>query len=64
MKLKCSSVKEAEDWREALEAESAVPMDSRNLAEQSPVREVLDHLLSLMPRVPSSFTDCSVLAFD
>ena len=61
MKLKCFSVKEAEDWREALEAESAVPMDSRNLAEQSPVTEVLDDLLSLTPRVPSSFTDCSVL---
>lgn len=46
MKLKCFSVKEAEDWREALEAESAVPMDSRNLTEQSPVTEVLDHILS------------------
>jgi len=61
VKLKCSSVKEAEDWREALEAESAVPMDSRNLAEQSPVTEVLDYILSLTPRVPRPFIDCSVL---
>lgn len=63
MKLKCFSVKEAEDWREALEAESAVPVDSSPVPGESPVTEVLVHLLSLTPRVPSSFTDCSILSF-
>ena len=63
MKLKCSSVKEAEDWREALEAESAVPVHSRPVPGESPVTEVLVHLLSLTPRVPSSCTDCSKLSF-
>jgi len=63
VKLKCFSVKEAEDWREALEAESAVPVDSSPVPGESPVTEVLVHLLSLTPRVPSSFTDCSILSF-
>ena len=40
VKLKCSSVKEAEDWREALEAESAVPLDSCHVSVESPVTEV------------------------
>ena len=53
MKLKCSSVKEAEDWREALEVESAVPVDSRHVPEESPVTEVLVHLT---PRVRSLIT--------
>ena len=51
MKLKCSSVKEAEDWREALEAGSAVPLDSCHVPEESPVTEVLVRLLSLTLRV-------------
>ena len=46
MKLKCSSVKEAEDWREALEAESAVPLDSSHVSLESPVTEVTIYLLS------------------
>ena len=53
VKLKCSSVKEAEDWREALEAGSAVPLDSRHVPEESPVTEVLVRLLSLTLRVHS-----------
>ena len=48
MKLKCSSVKEAEDWREALEAESAVPLDSSHVSVESPVTEVTIYLLSLV----------------
>ena len=47
MKLKCSSVKEAEDWREALEAESAVPLDSSHVSLESPVTEVTIYLLYL-----------------
>lgn len=46
VKLKCSSVKEAEDWREALEAESAVPLDSSHVSVESPVTEVTIYLLS------------------
>jgi len=63
VKLKCSSVKEAEDWREALEAESAVPVDSSPELGESPVTEVLVHLLSLTPRVLSSFAVCNVRSF-
>ena len=48
VKLKCSSAKEAEDWREALEAESAVPVDSSHLSVESPVTEVTIYLLSLV----------------
>ena len=62
MKLKCSSVKEADDWQEALEAESAVPVDSSPEQGESPVTEVLVHL-SLTPRVSSLFTDCSISSF-
>ena len=40
VKLKCSSVKEAEDWKEALEAESAVPEDSSHIPEESSATEV------------------------
>ena len=47
LKLKCSSVKEAEDWREALEAESAVPLDSSHVSLESPVTEVTIYLLYL-----------------
>lgn len=63
VKLKCSSVKEAEDWREALETESAVPVDSSYAAEESPATEVhvLIHVFSLTPRVASLLTDCSIL---
>ena len=53
VKLKCSSVKEAEDWREALEAESALPVDSSHLSVESPVTEVTIYLLSLV-KVPIS----------
>ena len=63
MKLKCSSVKEADDWQEALEAESALPVDSSPEQGESPVTEVLVHLLSLTPRVSSLFTDCSISSF-
>ena len=48
VKLKCSSVKEAEDWREALEAESAVPVDSSHVSVESPVTEVTTYVLSLV----------------
>ena len=41
MKLRCSSIKEAEDWKEALEAESAVPMDCSPAQEESSATEVL-----------------------
>lgn len=40
MKLRCSSIKEAEDWKEALEAESAVPMDSSPTTAESSATEV------------------------
>ena len=40
VKLKCSSVKEAEDWKEALEAESAVPVDIGVVVEESSATEV------------------------
>lgn len=61
VKLKCSSVKEAEDWREALETESAAPVDSSYAAEESPATEVLIHVFSLTPRIASLLTDCSIL---
>ena len=48
VKLKCSSVKEAEDWREALEAESAIPVGSSDVLVESPVTEVTTYLLSLV----------------
>ena len=40
MKLKCSSVKEAEDWKEALEADSTVPVDGGQITEESSATEV------------------------
>lgn len=47
MKLKCSSAKEAEDWKEALEAESAAPLEGSLGLEESSATEVsllLTHL--------------------
>lgn len=41
MKLRCASVKEAEDWKEALEAESAASVDSNTVPEESSATEVL-----------------------
>lgn len=41
MKLRCASVKEAEDWKEALEAESAASVDSSTVPEESSATEVL-----------------------
>ena len=41
MKLRCASVKEAEDWKEALEAESAASVDSSTVPEESSETEVL-----------------------
>lgn len=43
MKLRCASVKEAEDWKEALEAESAVIVDSSPAPEESSATEVLNY---------------------
>ena len=45
MKLRCASVKEAEDWKEALEAESAVIVDSSPAPEESSATEVLNYSL-------------------
>ncbi|KAJ7355131.1 hypothetical protein OS493_027920 [Desmophyllum pertusum] len=47
VKLKCSSVKEAEDWREALEAESAVPVDSCHVSGESSATEGLTIIIDL-----------------
>ena len=47
VKLKCSSAKEAEDWKEALEAESAAPLEGSLGLEESSATEVsllLTHL--------------------
>ena len=41
MRLRCASVKEAEDWKEALEAESAASVDSSTVPEESSATEVL-----------------------
>ena len=41
VKLRCASVKEAEDWKEALEAESAASVDSSTVPEESSATEVL-----------------------
>ena len=41
VKLRCASVKEAEDWKEALEAESATSVDSSTVPEESSATEVL-----------------------
>lgn len=40
VKLRCASVKEAEDWKEALEAESAAAVDSSTVPEESSATEV------------------------
>ena len=40
MKLRCSSIKESEDWKEALVAESAVPVGSSPATEESSATEV------------------------
>ena len=40
VKLRCASVKEAEDWKEALEAESAASVDSSTVPEESSATEV------------------------
>lgn len=47
VKLKCSSVKEAEDWKEALEEESAVPVDSGVVVEESSATEGLTIIIDL-----------------
>ena len=41
MKLRCASIKEADAWKEALEAESAAPVDSSSTPEESSATEVL-----------------------
>lgn len=41
VKLRCASVKEAEDWKEALEAESAASVDSSTVPEESSATEVV-----------------------
>ncbi|KAL9960225.1 hypothetical protein ACROYT_G033653 [Oculina patagonica] len=47
VKLKCFSVKEAEDWKEALEAESVVPLDSSHIPEESSATEGLTIIIDL-----------------
>ena len=48
MKLRCASVKEAEDWKEALEAESAASVDSSTVPEESSATEVLEISLGIL----------------
>lgn len=47
VKLKCSSVKEADDWKEALEAESAAPLEGSVGVEESSATEGLTIIIDL-----------------
>ncbi|XP_073229205.1 uncharacterized protein [Porites lutea] len=47
VKLRCASVKEAEDWKEALEAESAASVDSSTVPEESSATEGLTIIIDL-----------------
>ena len=58
MKLRCASVKEAEDWKEALEAESAASVDSSTVPEESSATEVL---MKISLRILFSFAKMLVL---
>ena len=49
LKLRCTSLKEAEDWKEALETESAEPVDSSPATEESSDTEVFLPLIFLNP---------------
>ena len=57
MKLRCASVKEAEDWKEALEAESAASVDSSTVPEESSATEVL---MKISLGIFSNFADMMV----